>query len=390
MCGLIGIIAKPGEEEVNDRIINQYQDQIDRGRKGFGIIAVGKDEYKVKRAADEVKAIIDLHFMEKEHILLFHHRMPTSTDNKISQTHPIKVSHKELKYDWLIMHNGVISNDDKIKKMHEELGYVYTTLEFHEYKMSEGGLLKWNDSESFAVELVRHLEEKETAIRTKGSAAWIALRINKKTDKPISILWGTNGGNPLKMIAKGNCLTLASEINGEPDLTKDTAYEIQVKGIFGKNDLQSLISLKTINFTPLVEPEPEWRSSLRNHQIGFHTHNKREHFKEKKEIIPATTERDYDDEYEKWKLSDPRMAAFDKMHQRVAENINEDLEEFFISLAIEDIGDEIIDDHLDNIADYLLEAKNRAVKARSFFDGQEQKSYAQALSEDVAELTRIP
>lgn len=390
MCGIIGIIGK-AETKANEITINQYQDQIDRGTKGFGIIAIGKDEYKIKRATSEVKAIVDLHFMEKEHILLFHHRFPTSTQNNIAQTHPIKVSHDELKYDWLVMHNGVISNDDKLKKIHEEeLGYVYTTKEFTEFQMSEGGIWRFNDSETFAIELARHLEEKEPAIRTKGSAAWSALKIDKKTDKPISILWGTNGHNPLNLVITDKIIMFASDIKGESNIAPDIANEVMIKDVFGKKELKDIINQKLIKFEPLAEPEPEWKKELHSRKIGFHTHNKGEHDEEKSSTSIIIPERNYDEEYEKWRLNNPLTDAFDKMHERVVENIASDLAPLFVDLSVEDIDEQIIEEELDNIREILMAARERAEKTRNFFDRQKKRNYSEeALTEDVDKLTRI-
>ena len=234
------------------------------------------------------------------------------------------------------------------------------------------------------------MEGKEAAIRTQGSAAWLALKIDKKTDKPISILWGTNGGNPLKMTIQDNRLLLASDISNLKDIDPKIANEIQVKDIFGKKDLQKItIGQKTLDLTPLFEPEPEWKSRTHNRTIGFHTHNKSDSDKKTKEIPPTVIEKNYDEEYERWKLEDPRMNAFDKMHQRIAENIAKDLEELFDSLTVEDVDDITIEDHVDNISEYLFEAKNRAAKARNFFDRQEQRNYTQSLIEDVNELTKL-
>jgi len=44
-------------------------------------------------------------------MIIAHHRYPTSTKNLINQTHPIQVSNELLEHDYLVIHNGVITND---------------------------------------------------------------------------------------------------------------------------------------------------------------------------------------------------------------------------------------------------------------------------------------
>src|ERR1035437_1703873 len=115
MCGIIGAIANPRSEkkiDANNFIINQFEDQNSRGKEGFGIIRITNGKIEgIDRACTPMKFLIDL-YQNKSESIIAHHRTPTSTDNKIAQTHPIYVNNKELKYDYLIIHNGMIRNDD--------------------------------------------------------------------------------------------------------------------------------------------------------------------------------------------------------------------------------------------------------------------------------------
>ena len=105
MCGIIGYIGKKGGEETQNAIMNQFEEQKSRGEKGFGLIAVTKDKYTIRRSVGPMKALIDV-ARSNEPVLIFHHRFPTSTENKLNQTHPIEVRLVDLKYDYLVIHNG--------------------------------------------------------------------------------------------------------------------------------------------------------------------------------------------------------------------------------------------------------------------------------------------
>ena len=201
-------------DEVKNFVINQYEEQHARGTKGFGVIDINKNlKVEVKRACEPTKFMFDL-FMSKSNMLVVHHRTPTSTDNALDQTHPISVKNDLLDYDYLVVHNGIISNDDELKEAHEKLGFEYTTaytLEgVHAY-----GRDKFNDSEALAVELALKIEKKgDPQQKVKGSAAFIALQLDKKTGKTNKVFFGRNT-SPLNMLKQKFSLRLSSEGEGD-------------------------------------------------------------------------------------------------------------------------------------------------------------------------------
>jgi glucosamine 6-phosphate synthetase-like amidotransferase/phosphosugar isomerase protein len=211
MCGIIAAINfdQNKTKAVNTEIINMFQDQRKRGTEGFGIIMIQNNgDYKIKRATSEVKTTIDL-YMEESPIMIMHHRQPTSTDNLMNQTHPIIVDNKLLKHKYLIIHNGIIRNDNEIIKMHEELGFKYST------KYEDAGIEKFNDSESLAIEVARYIEKQTKHIGILGSAAFIAVQIKKETNKVDKIYYGRNPNNPLKLGATRGKIRISSEGQGE-------------------------------------------------------------------------------------------------------------------------------------------------------------------------------
>ena len=256
MCGIIGAFNfGKNEEDVNESVLNTLQDQITRGREGFGITFIDdKGQAETKRATIESKAIIDL-YMNKAKGIVMHHRMPTSSQNKISQTHPIEVKSGSLTHDYLVVHNGVIRNCKELRKKHEEeLGFAYTTPRMrYWYNNSEE---EFNDSEALAVELAMYLEGQTEGLSIEGSAAFIVVQTDKK-GKVTKVFFGRNDGNPLKLSASRGKIRLSSEGEGE-NISANVLYSF---------DLDSYkIKKKELKF---IKIEKEVKEYLPPVEIGF-------------------------------------------------------------------------------------------------------------------------
>jgi len=181
-------------------------------------------KYNIERATGQIKSIIDLKMNNSKQII-FHHRMPSSSKNKISQTHPILIESGDLKYKYYIIHNGVIRNSDEIKEIQEkDFGYTYST----EKKVGKDYYGKdeimYNDSETLGYEIARFIESDSKKIKAIGSAAFIMTQVDKKTDKVIKIFYGRNEGNPLHLSGdpKKN-IFLSSEGPGD-NIKEDSLY----------------------------------------------------------------------------------------------------------------------------------------------------------------------
>ena len=234
MCGIIAVIAKHGDmEKAREAMLEQYENQYSRGTRGFGLIEVTPKSTRIRRATEPVKALIDI-TRSTAGILLFHHRTPTSTENTLATTHPMLVSNPELESDWYICHNGTIRNADELKKKHEALGYIYTTKHKSNTHYESAYWDKFNDSEALAIELARYLEHKTKEVEWNGAAAFIGVKVNKKTGKPGLITYGKGEGNPLQMKETPDNLIIASDIPGE------NVYEHDEKKV-------SILTLKAIN-----------------------------------------------------------------------------------------------------------------------------------------------
>ena len=218
MCGIIaGFNYGSKKETINKWIELQLEDQIHRGKEGFGTVFIQKDrKVNTERSTEMIKALLDLRF-NPTNMAILHHRTPTSSRNRIVQTHPIFVSNDLLEDDYLVVHNGVLHNEDELKAEHEELGFKYTT----EKDLTET-TKEFNDSEALAIEASRFIEGQTKKIGSIGSVAFIAIQIEKKTGKAKRIFFARNS-NPLHMSKTKGKLRLSSEGEGE-DIKENTLY----------------------------------------------------------------------------------------------------------------------------------------------------------------------
>jgi predicted glutamine amidotransferase len=215
MCGIV-YQRREDMRPCSKGVLKRYRKQKDRGEDGFGYVSVSEggviEEYK--RFQDEKAVKRALERSASSHVL-FHHRFPTSTPNLAEAAHPIRVSNKELDFDYYVVHNGVINNGDDYKDEHEALGYKYTTEIETQYRTAKGKLftaeVQYNDSETLAIELARTLEGLQGGVRTKGTIAYIVMQVEKASKKLVATYYGTNGGNPLTVDRTNGILTIASE-----------------------------------------------------------------------------------------------------------------------------------------------------------------------------------
>jgi len=294
MCGLIGWLSKNQNvptERVRTYVVDQFQDQISRGTRGFGLVEIGDDGYtNVLRATSEPKMLLDAYSSKVKHLFL-HHRSPTSSENTLDQTHPMEVEHEELSYIWNIMHNGTIHNAETLKKEHEALGYVYLT----EHKISYPGYSsqKFNDSEALAIELARFLENKSKegkppTMNTKGGFAFMAIATDKKA-KVRKIYIGTNGYGGINLADNGQAYYFASEEKAGAAIPKDEiiCFDAEYAPALGPDGGEDLIGFKMLKepikieypIEPIEDKTPvrsPWSKDFQDHEryprMGFGKH----------------------------------------------------------------------------------------------------------------------
>jgi len=224
MCGIVAGFNK--SKDINEEVLLQFEDQSSRGTNGFGMIFLDeKGKFSLARSTGQIKAIMNA-YMTPSKMLIFHHRTPSSSKNKISQTHPILVSSGDLKHEYYFMHNGVIRNDDDRKKYHnEELGYEYSTDVEVDGWYDKKEMMS-NDSEVLGYDIARFIEGQTKEIKTAGSAAFVMTQVDKKSQKVTKIFYGRNTGNPLKLAKSRDYIFLSSEGKGA-DIKEDMLYSFK-------------------------------------------------------------------------------------------------------------------------------------------------------------------
>lgn len=145
--------------------------------------------------------------------ILFHHRYPTSTSNVRNACHPFSTKKVFEYYNYVLVHNGVLWNENELKKEHEKLGIKYVS------EQLDGS---FNDSEALTYDVARYLEGQVDKITAKGNIAFICVQ-RSHDGEPVALYFGRNTGNPLKMKMTENSITLSSEGDGEM-IKPDTMY----------------------------------------------------------------------------------------------------------------------------------------------------------------------
>lgn len=185
--------------------------------------------------------------------LLFHHRFPTSTANVYNACHPF-TTRKFFKTDdgkgtqYILVHNGWITNDDELKKEHEKLGIAYQSVQ------PNGD---FNDSEALLWDVALYLEGKQDQLNARGHIAFICMALNAKGDK---LYFGRNL-NPLNMQLTEEGVFLSSEGEGEP-IEADQLYEFnyKTKKVTHKPlDIPAYVSYVNSSVCG-YNPEFDWRS----------------------------------------------------------------------------------------------------------------------------------
>lgn len=215
MCGIV-YAERWDDRPANKQVAKRYRKQKTRGQDGFGFIGLDSTGKVTtfKRYMEEKEALSKLETLAHSRVL-FHHRYPTSTPNVPESAHPILVSHPELAFDYYVVHNGIIMNDAELKEQHDKLGYKYNTSVQTTYKATNGKQYvteeAFNDSEAFAIELVRNIEGLAEYCGAEGPIAYIALQVGKANKQSTALYYGTNGGNPLTVTTNSNGFIIASE-----------------------------------------------------------------------------------------------------------------------------------------------------------------------------------
>ena len=228
MCGIIYIEKKKSKTDIYQLLKNAYDYQKARGSEGFGYVLLYND-LTIKYNRDTGEKIFEnlkTDIKEKDtKAIFFHHRYPTSTPNIKEASHPIKIKRKDKTY--YVIHNGIISNDDDLQKIHSQKGLAYSTEIYKVYKTSERTITKeyyYNDSETVAYDFVLYIEGLIDKIRAEGSMAIMVLEVDNKSQKATSLYYFRNNQNPLKVEKHNNYLKISSESKRGNEIATKTLY----------------------------------------------------------------------------------------------------------------------------------------------------------------------
>ena len=231
MCGIVFCQSKT-DRGVSRSVAKRYKQQSHRGKQGFAFLSIVDDYVSTLERRKTEGEILDVLKDVESNCILFHHRFPTSTVNIPSATHPIYVSNDSLEYDYYVVHNGVLQNEDELKKEHEKMGFKYTTVieNMSLYRGTDGVAHysekkeTFNDSEALAIDLALYLEGKSEKMKSRGSIAFVCIQTTKK-GKQLNLFFGRNEGNPLVVEDNKEMLCVRSEGHGW-EAESDMLYSI--------------------------------------------------------------------------------------------------------------------------------------------------------------------
>jgi hypothetical protein len=287
----------------------------------------------------------------------------------------------------MFMHNGVINNAGERRGVHEkDLGYIYLT---DTGEVSSSLYAKnFNDSEAIAIDTVRNIEGLDTTIKSRGSCAFLCMAIDKKTAKPVRVYWGRNEGNELHVAKYKNAIAFASELEPGDLIDPFKLFSIELAKLTGtKKSVSKLINERDLAWEPLALVASTVLGRTTPKTYDWHEHARRESDGELPGMSNASREtpgfvapqRDAVTTEEKAEAMGPsddeglsnRELAFEKMFERDADTVRNQLWPFFEELAYSDVAENTIDIILGNIKETLIARVKRAQKPRDWFDRQE-------------------
>lgn len=199
MCGIVYLESFDGTP-VNNGILDQFDAQRHRGVEGFGLF--DGQELNIVRTTTEDKMLKWL-VKYDSNLLLFHHRFPTSTKNTKRTAHPFATKKYFGKRQYILVHNGHITNSRSLRQQHSDLGISYQS------EQKDGS---FNDSEALLWDFALFMEGKQKRIEAYGQMAFVCVMLEGRKLK--KMYFGRNS-NPLKMFRTKKGIALSSEGPGD-------------------------------------------------------------------------------------------------------------------------------------------------------------------------------
>jgi predicted glutamine amidotransferase len=207
MCGIV-YYKSFNHSRVNKRILKQYKKQAHRGQQGFGFYLPQTNRLTHHPAEDRIQALLK---RVKDSEVLFHHRFPTSTANVKNACHPFSTKDFFGNRQFVMVHNGWLTNDYDLEAAHDKLGIKYVSLQ------PDG---KFNDSEALLYDLALVVTGQQEEPKARGAVAFVM--IERLDDEPVKLHFGRNT-SPLNMQVTEGGMGLSSEGAGEA-IERDMLY----------------------------------------------------------------------------------------------------------------------------------------------------------------------
>lgn len=193
---------------VNNEVMQQFDQQRNRGTEGFGL-------FNGKHLVHAAKEDRILNWLVKDknesELIMFHHRRPTSTINVRRAAHPFSTKDYFGKNQYILVHNGYIGNDDELKIEHEKLGIKYQTVLDDD---------TFNDSEALLWDFALYAEGKQKELKAYGGIAFTCMKL---VDGKLEKLYFARNTNPLNMARDKSGIMLSSEGEGD-EIKRDTLH----------------------------------------------------------------------------------------------------------------------------------------------------------------------
>lgn len=189
-------------------ILKRFEAQRSRGTTSFGFYLPEKDKLVHNIKETRIKTLLKRTRGENQEVL-FHHRLSTSTADVRNACHPFSTK-DTFDYEYIGVHNGMVSNSYLLKSDHEELGIKYVSTQPPE---GSSMIKKFNDSEALIYDLARYFEGHVDKLKAYGTIAFIVIRMDR-TGKARKLFFGTNRQS-LVMKRTKNSLVVSSEGAGE-------------------------------------------------------------------------------------------------------------------------------------------------------------------------------
>lgn len=279
MCGIVYHKSFRGYG-VARQVARSFAEQRQRGLSGFGYYVPEID--RLTHNTDE-KRILRLLDKEQGTEILFHHRWPTSTENVRNACHPFSTKGAGLKHQYVLVHNGHISNAWTIRADHIKDHKIA-------YKSWQSDT-RFNDSEALLYDVALYLEGKQDKLLAHGGMAFVCIESDKNA-KPLKLHFARNASSPLKMVKTKKRLSLTSEGNGQ-NIPIDTLHTLDYAT--GELTTKPLIipewapsfsrAADHIPYTPnlparayshdvaertLITGDEDWGGTYNKRPIGFH------------------------------------------------------------------------------------------------------------------------